>query len=507
MVSHIQSGAYYGINAYKVNIECDLAKGLPNFTIVGLPDTAIQESKERVRASIFNSEFEFPIKKITVNLAPAHIKKEGPSFDLPIALSILLATNQLKGQKYKNYIIAAELSLNGKLRPVKGVLLIAELAKSLGKEGIIVSLKNANEAASIKDIEVYGCSTLREVYQFLNNTKTIKPHPYKSLKVFEYPFDYSEIKGQLMAKRASEIAAAGGHNMLMIGSPGSGKTMIAQRLPSILPPMTLTEAIEVTKIYSVAGLVNGSLIENRPFRKPHHTISPAGLAGGGVNPRPGEISLSHHGVLFLDEMPEFTRSCLEVLRQPIEEEKVHITRASGNITYPANFSLIAAMNPCPCGWLGDKRKECICTPNQVRMYRKKLSGPLIDRIDLQVNVPRLTTDELCNFKPSESSKEIRKRVIKARRIQLMRFKNNRLVFCNAQMQSAHIRLYCNLNNDNSEFLKNASDKLNFTGRSYDRVLKVARTIADLAENKEIEISHLAEAIQYRPFDAQTISVN
>lgn len=502
MIARVESGFYSGITPFKVNIECDLTKGLPSFTIVGLPDTAIQESKERVRASILNSEFEFPMKKITVNLAPANVKKEGPSFDLPIALSILISSNQLPATAYKDYLFVGELSLSGKLRPVKGILLLAELTKKLNKKGLIVPLKNANEAASIKDIDVIGSSSLREVYEFLSGRKAIDPYPYQPIKFKKYAFDFNELKGQLMAKRAAEIAAAGGHSLLMVGSPGSGKTMIAERLPTILPPLTLNEAIQVTKIYSVAGLINGSLVEKRPFRKPHHTVSPVGLAGGGTNPRPGEISLSHHGVLFLDELPEFTRSCLEVLRQPIEEEKVHITRASGNITYPANFSLIAAMNPCPCGWLGDTKKECICTPNQVRAYRKKLSGPLLDRIDLQVSVPRLSTDELCNFKTGEPSSDIRTRVIKARESQLKRFSNSKL-FCNAQMQSRHLRKLFDLKHEEKEFLKTASEKLYLTGRSYDRILKVSRTIADLDDAEAIEIKHLAEAIQYRPFNVKS----
>jgi len=488
-----------------IEVEVDISNGLPAFNIVGLPDTAIQESRERVRSGITNSEFEFPLKRITVNLAPADLRKEGPSFDLSIAIGILAATKQISREKLLDYLFVGELSLTGEVRPVSGILSMAICAKSQKKKGFIVPKDNANEAALIQGLEVIPVTSLNEVVDFFSGEKQIKPatgvSPNTSGESSFIDVDFSDIKGQEHAKRALEIAAAGGHNVLMVGPPGSGKTMLARRMSTIMPSMTFEEAIEVTKIYSVSGMLSSKkgLVSTRPFRAPHHTISPAGLVGGGQFPRPGEISLSHNGVLFLDEFPEFSRSVLEVLRQPLEDGVVTISRASSTLTFPAKFMMVAAMNPCRCGYLGDKLKECTCPPSHIRKYRSKISGPLMDRIDIQIEVPRLTKNELIGISTGESSKKIKRRVQKTRERQRKNL-DNKNITCNSQMSPRMIKKYCNLSDSAQGFLENAIDKLGLSGRAYDKILKIGKTISDLDEKNTIEIEHLAEALQYRCFE-------
>ncbi len=511
MLSTVISGAVSGIDAYEVTIEVNATgTGKESFVnIVGLPDNAVRESKDRVNSAIESSGLPYPYGKTIVNLAPADIKKEGASFDLPIALGMLHANNALKGDRVKKGLILGELALDGSIRSVKGVLSIAAMASvSKNIEFMIVPSGNAEEAAIASGtITVYGVSHLRDAYDFLSGKKDIiatkVDHSlYFNTDIYPENFpDFSEVKGQFYVKRALEIAAAGGHNVLMIGAPGSGKSMLAKRLPGILPPLHLNEALEVTKTHSIVGLLpeNTPILKNRPFRSPHHTISDAGLLGGHSSPSPGEISLAHHGVLFLDEFPEFRRNVLEVLRQPMENGNVTISRASGSSTFPARFMLVAAMNPCPCGHFGSTQRMCRCSTHNVMRYRNKISGPLLDRIDIHIEVAPLKDDELLNSPRGESSVEIRKRVIEARHIQHNRLEK-RNKYSNSQMENAEIQLFCKIDAETANYLKQSVNELQLSARAFDKILKVARTIADLEKKENIELHHICEAVQYRALD-------
>ena len=508
MLVKVFGAAVQGIDATIVTIEVNSSRGI-KFFLVGLPDSAVKESHERIISALQVNGYKFPTRQIVVNMAPADIRKEGSSYDLPLAIGILASAEEVRSEKLSDYLIIGELSLDGSLQPIKGALPIAISARAQGFKGFILPKQNAKEAAVVNNLHVYGVENIKEVIEFFNGERELEPTIVHTREEFfqhqdNYPYDFADVKGQESVKRALEVAAAGGHNLIMIGSPGSGKSMMAKRLPSILPPLSLAESLETTKIHSVAGKLNknDSLIATRPFRSPHHTISQVAMVGGGSNPQPGEISLAHNGLLFLDELPEFNRSVLEVLRQPLEDRHISISRARYSLDYPASFMLVASMNPCPCGYYTHPTKPCVCNPGQVHRYLNRISGPLLDRIDIQIEIVPVPFEKMAEQKPGESSAVIRERVIKARKIQEERFANHPGIYCNAQMESKLLQEYVVPDTQGLQLLRNAMSRLNLSARAYDRILKVARTIADLEGASSIKPHHLAEAIGYRNLDRE-----
>ena len=509
MLVKVYAAALQGIDATIVTIEVNSSRGI-KFFLVGLPDSAVKESHERIISALQVNGYRFPSRQIVVNMAPADIRKEGSAYDLPLAIGILASAGEVAEEKLSKYLIMGELSLDGSLQPIKGALPIAISARAQGYEGFILPKQNAREAAVVNNLHVYGVENIKEVIEFFNGERELEPTIVNTREEFfqhqsNFPYDFADVKGQESVKRALEIAAAGGHNAIMIGAPGSGKSMMAKRLPSILPPLSLSESLETTKIHSVAGKLskNDSLIATRPFRSPHHTISQVAMVGGGSNPQPGEISLAHNGLLFLDELPEFNRSVLEVLRQPLEDRHISISRAKYSLDYPASFMLVASMNPCPCGYYNHPAKACVCNPGQVHRYLNRISGPLLDRIDIQIEIVPVPFEKMAEQSQAESSESIRNRVIKARKIQEERFANHPGIYCNAQMESKLLHQYATPDEKGLNLLRTAMTRLNLSARAYDRILKVARTIADLEGSKEIQSHHIGEAISYRKLDRES----